>query len=61
MERQFKGQLHSSHGKTNSCGALIAFCGNVNAIVKNQFNDDNRRILIWEVTIDDAISSSQCL
>ena len=51
---EFKGQLYFSHGKNNSCGVLIAFYGNVNVVVKNQFNDDNRRILIFEVTIDDT-------
>ena len=51
---EFKGQLDFYHGKTNSCGVLIAFYGNVNVVVKNQFNDDNGRILILEVRIDDT-------
>ena len=51
---KFKDQLYFSHGKTNSCGVLIAFYGNLNVVVKNQFNDGYGRILILEVTIDDA-------
>ena len=51
---EFKGQLYFSHGKNNSCGVLIVFYGKVNVTVKNQFNDDNRKILIFEVTIDDT-------
>ena len=45
----FKG-----HGKTNSFVVPFAFYSNVNIVVKNQFNDDNGRILILEVTIDDT-------
>ena len=33
---------------------LITFYGNMNVVVKNQFSDDNRSILILEVTIDDT-------
>ena len=51
---KFKGQLYFTHGKTNSYGVLIAFYGNINVVVKNQFNDDNGRILILEVMIDDT-------
>ena len=51
---EFKGQLYFSHGKTISCSVLIAFYANINAVVKNQFNDDNGRILILEMTIDDT-------
>ena len=51
---EFEGQLYFSYGKTNSCGVLITFCGDVNVVVKNQFNDGNGRILILEVTIDDT-------
>ena len=51
---EFKGQLYFSHGKTISCSVLIAFYANINAVVKNEFNDDNGRILILEMTIDDT-------
>ena len=29
---KFMGQLYFSHGKTNLCGVLIAFYGNVNVV-----------------------------
>ena len=50
---EFKGQIYFSHGKTNSCGVLTAFYGNMNVVVKNKMNDENGRILILEVMIDD--------
>ena len=53
-KEEFKGQLYFSHRKTNSCGVLIAFFGNLNVVVKNQFKDNHGRILILEVAIDDT-------
>ena len=50
---EFKGQLYFSHGKTNPCGVLTGFYGNVNVVIKNKLNGKNGRILILEVTIDD--------
>ena len=44
----------NNKSKTNSCSVLITFYRNMNVVVKNQFNDDNRSILILEVTIDDT-------
>ena len=38
----FKVQLNFSHGKTNLCSVLISFYGNVNAVVKNQFQRQNQ-------------------
>ena len=49
---EFKGQLYFSHDKTNSCGTLTRFYGNINVVVKKLLNDKNGRILILEVTID---------
>ena len=58
MEKQwsddFKGQLYFSHGKTNSCGVLTGFYGNINVVIKKQLNDKNGRILILEVTTDNT-------
>ena len=51
---EFKGQLYFSHGKTNSCGVLTGFYGNINFVIKKQWNDKNGRILILEVTTDDT-------
>ena len=42
------------HGKSNSCGVLIGFIGNKPFNVKNKISDDNGRILILEVNIDDS-------
>ena len=41
---------------------LIVFYGNINVVVKNQFNDDNGRILILEVKIDDTeyLTQNKC-
>ena len=41
----FKGQLYFSHGKTNSCGVLTGFYGNINFVIKKQLNDKNGIIL----------------
>ena len=46
------GQIHFSHGKTNSCGVLIAFLGVPNYYVKSEISDNAGRILILEVEID---------
>ena len=59
LNDEFKGQLYFSHSKTKSYGAPIAFYGNVNVVDKNQFNDDNGRVLSLEVTIDDTEMVSQ--
>ena len=45
---EFKGQLYFYHRKTNT-----GFYGKINAVFKKQLNEENRRILILEVTIDD--------
>ena len=36
------------------CYVLTGFCGNINVVVKKQLNDENGKILISEVTIDDT-------
>ena len=41
-----------SHGKTNSCGALIAIYGNLNICVKNKEHDNDGRVLILDATIN---------
>ena len=49
---EFNGQLFFSHGKTNSCGVVIAFYGNINYSVQKQLIDIEGRILILEVEIE---------
>ena len=51
---KFKGQLYFCLGKTNSCGVLTGFYGNINVATKKLSNDENGRILILEVTTDDT-------
>ena len=35
----FNGDLFFSHGKTNSCGFLVGFYGNINYCVKKKLSD----------------------
>ena len=50
---KFKDKItYYSHGKTNSCGVLIAIYGNMNICVKNKVNDNDGSVLILEATID---------
>ena len=48
----FKDKIYYSHGKTNSCGVLIAIYGNLNICVKNKMHDNDGRILILDATIN---------
>ena len=40
----FEDKIYYSLGKTNSCGVLIAFYGNLNIYVKNKVNDNDGRV-----------------
>ena len=46
----FKDKVHYSHGKTNSCGVLIAIYGNLNICVKNKVNGNDCKVLTLEAT-----------
>ena len=46
---EFNGQLFFSHGKTNSCGVVIAFYGNINYSFQKQLIDSEGRILNFEI------------
>ena len=48
----FKDKIYYSHGKTNSCGVLIAIDGNLNICVKDKVHDNDGRILILDATIN---------
>ena len=48
----FKDKIYFSHGKTNSCGVLIAIYSNLNICVKNKVHDKNGRVLILDATIN---------
>ena len=49
---EFNGDLFFSHGKTNSCGVLVGFYGNINYSVKKKLSDNGSRILVVDITID---------
>ena len=49
---EFNGDLFLSYGKTNSCGVLVGFYGNINYSVKKKLSDNSGRILVLDVTID---------
>ena len=50
----FSGNTFFSHGKRNSCGVLISYIGTHNFVVNNQKTDNDGRILILDVTINDV-------
>ena len=50
----FGGNTFFSHGKRNSCGVLISYIGTHNFVVNNQKTDNDGRILILDVTINDV-------
>ena len=52
--KDFKGQIFFSHGKSNSCGVLIAYFGTGTFTVKKQQTDKEGRILILDVSINDS-------
>ena len=41
---EFGGDLHFSHGSSNSCGVLIAFCGNQDITVKKKLCHKKGRV-----------------
>ena len=50
----FGGNTFFSHCKRNSCGVLISYIGKHNFVVNNQKTDNDSRILILDVTINDV-------
>ena len=49
---EFNGNLFFPHGKTNSCGVLVGFYGNINYFVKKKLSDNSGRILALDITIN---------
>ena len=49
----FGGNTFFSHGKRNSCDVLIFYIATHNFVVNNQKTDNNGRVLILDVTIND--------
>ena len=48
-------QILFSHGKFNSCGVFIAFLGSKSVFITKEIFDNNGRILVLQVKIDDEI------
>ena len=48
----FDNQMHYFHGKSKSCGVLIAFFGSITYTVRKKASDKHGRILIIEALID---------
>ena len=53
-KEDFHGKVFFSHGKTNSCSGLIAYCGTEKFTVKKQQADHSGRILTLNVSINDS-------
>ena len=51
---ELKGKLFFSHGSSNSCGVAIGLLGNVKFNFLNKIKDNDGRILISDVQVDDA-------
>ena len=49
----FKGEVFYSYGKSNSCGVLICYIGSKRLFIRNKLSDNDGRILILDVDIDD--------
>ena len=52
-EDDFKGKAFYSHGKSNSGGVLICFIGSRKLFIRNKLSENDGRILIFDVDIDD--------
>ena len=53
-KEDFHGKVFFYHGKTNSCGVLIAYFGTEKFTVKKQQTDHNGCILILDASINDS-------
>ena len=51
---ELKGKLFFSHGHSNFCGVAIGFLGNMNFNVLNKIQDNDGRILVLDVQVDDT-------
>ena len=50
----FNGNIFFSHGRKNSSSVLISYIGTYNSVVNNQKTDNDGRILLIYVTINDV-------
>ena len=49
---EFGGDLHFSHGSSNSCGVLMASYGNQDITVTKKVSDKKRRVPVLDARID---------
>ena len=56
-KNDFKGEAFYSHCKCNLCSGLICFIGSKKLHIGNKLSDNDGRILILDVDIDDKILS----
>ena len=49
---EFNGDLFFSYGKTNSCGVLVRFYGNIIHSIEKKLSDSSARTLVLYVTIN---------
>ena len=54
MEKRLERSNFFSHGKSNSCGVLIAYFGTGTFTVKKQRTDKEGRILVLDASINDS-------
>ena len=52
----FLGYFWDAQGKRNSCGILISYIGTQSFVENNQKTDNDGRILVLDVTINDVVS-----
>ena len=52
-EDDLKVEVFHQHRKSNSCGVLICFIGSETLFVRKKLSDNNGRVLILHVDIDD--------
>ena len=51
---EFGVELHFSHGSSNSCRVLIAFCGNQDITFKINLSNKKGRLLVFDERIDNS-------
>ena len=51
---EFGGDLHFSHGSSNSCGVLIAFYGNQDITVERKLSKKKGLLLVLDTRIDSS-------
>ena len=53
LKNVFNGPVFYSHGTSQSCDVFIVYFGNLNFLINKQAGDENGRILILDINIDE--------